>query len=330
MITELDYKKICNSIQDLYKKIYELEENLSKAEDRIELLEAPYKMPRHIKPKKKTKEVVIHTVNLMEYEAQFNDVMWKMVEVIGKSGAARYPEIEKRVKEEISDFVKNRLRVAANELVKMKILDKTELHVPLMPMVVLYALNEISVKLFKNKFKATPVQSEMKKVIKEHDNLEHGYGILSVGQLLADKSAFKDVIAFNRSIAINIGDGRKYIPDITGITEEGERIYFEYERGTHTQKDFNEKCNKMCRVTESLNFIVQNKDILEKRLFPQVKEWIKSRGGQRGLQNITIGLTTPVELRKCNLSDESWLIVYNMDVSDTPVINKMQKEEQAE
>ena len=46
--------------------------------------------------------------------------------------------------------------------------------------------SEIGVRLFRKKFNMQPVLSETAKIIKEHDNLEHGYSIVDLEKVLMD------------------------------------------------------------------------------------------------------------------------------------------------
>jgi hypothetical protein len=78
-------------------------------------------------------------------------------------------------------------------------------------------------------------------------------------------------------------------------------------------------CDKVTRV---LRFVAPNKKILVNRLLPQARDWIKSRG-QLSIETQIICLTTPKKLQKCNLSNESWLIVFDMRKSEEPIICKV-------
>ena len=87
----------------------------------------------------------------------------------------------------------------------------------------------------------------------------------------------------------------------------------------HTQADFNEKCNKMTQVTRYLNFVVPNKDILIKRLIPQINTWIESRDA-RSLKNIKIRLTTALTLKDADMrNDKCWQVIWDLRKGAAPV-----------
>lgn len=92
----------------------------------------------------------------------------------------------------------------------------------------------------------------------------------------------------------------------------------EYERGMHTQTDFNAKCNKMTQVTRFLNFVTPNKAAI-KRVRVQIDTWIGTRGAT-SLRNIKIRLTTAQSLRGNNpRSDDAWMIIYDIKRGTAPI-----------
>jgi len=317
-MTESKYKFMVSNYNDLNRRLKILEDHIGLPPDYIP-------PSRLFEPKKpQTDDFIDHVVNLIDFEDKLDDTMWKMLEVIGTTGLARYPDIERHISEQTPDFVENRLRRAAKSLTEMNVLTLTKLKLSLTPTVNLYSLAEIGNRLYRKRFQVKPVDSEMLKIIKEHDNLEHGYGILELGQLLANSGKYKEVHAFNRAQPEKFSDGTQYIPDIYCTAHEGTlKTYFEYERGFHTQKDFNRKCDKMCNVTRYLNFVAPNRRDLIRRLYPLVKGWVKEKG-QCDESNIIVRLTTPKELQKCSLSDESWLIVFKLRKSIDPIICKVE------
>ena len=309
-VTESQYKYLVSRINELTSRIEVLETEKGPPRDHIPA-------SRLIEPRK-TAPVSSHVVDLNDTENKFNDMMWMMVETIGKEGFARYPDIAQHISGQVPEFVDNRLRRAANSLVGMNVLKRTDLNLTLVPNMILYCLSDIGERLFRKRFNIAPVESEIVRVIKEHDNLEHGYGILELGQLLANSGKYKSVHVYNRVNAVKFKDGTQYIPDIICLQNDNRfSVFYEYERGTHTQKDFNAKCDKMCRVTRTMNFVAPNRKIMIKRLLPQIEAWIRTRGRESIVRQI-IRLTTSKELQTCSLSDESWLIVFDMSKSDKP------------
>ena len=328
--TPLDLMEPLRRIEALEKKVKSLNDENYDHRKRIERLEAQFDIqgarvtyPRLYYPEKKPSETISHVVDLKDFENKFNETMWKMIEIIATTGIARYPEIERVFREQDPDFIESRLRRAAKSLTEMNVITKTVLKLPLRPITILYSLAQIGDRLYNKKFKFAPVPSEMVKVIKEHDNLEHGYGILDLAQLLVDSGKFKEVCSFNRTQPIEFESGKRYIPDIMCKNWDSDsKTYFEYERGFHNHHNFNEKCEKMRSVTRYLNFVAPNQKELVNRLYPLVKDWIK-KIGQFEYHNFLVRLTTPTELQKCHLSNHSWLVVFNPAKSIEPVVCKV-------
>ena len=129
--------------------------------------------------------------------------------------------------------------------------------------------------------------------------------------------------AFNRDRPVKFNNGTQYIPDIMCINLDGKtKTYFEYERGNHAQKSFDDKCDKMCIATQYLNFVAPNRKELVKKLYPLVHDWVKARGVSE-YHNYVVRLTTPTELKKCYLSEHSWLVVFDPTKSVDPIISKI-------
>lgn len=269
--------------------------------------------------------MMAHLVDLVEFEKRFNHVMWAVLNAIGGTGVAKFPEIEKCVLESDPSIVKTKLRTATMELFKMKVLDQDSLNLPLTPRVLVYKLTDIGVRLYRKHFEKMPSESEIDRVRKEHDNLEHGYGIMDLEKVLVESGRYREVHIFNRNRAIHISGNRQYVPDVIALPVKGNFTeYIEYERGFHTQADFNAKCNKMCKVTRFVNFVAPNKTVLIKKLKPQVDAWIKERGLE-GIKNIRVRLTTPNELRVADPAD-AWLIVYDLSKDPEPIKDCTRKE----
>lgn len=268
--------------------------------------------------------MMAHLINLAELEKRFNKMMWTVLAAIGE-GIAKYPEIERRILEREPSAAKTKIRTATTELFKMKALDQQSLNLPLTPRVMVYKLTDIGVRLYRKHFEKMPDESEIDRVCKEHDNLEHGYGIMDLEKVLIACGRYREVHIFNRSRAISISENRKYVPDIIARPVKGDFIeYIEYERGHHTQPDFNAKLNKMCKVTRFLNIVAPNRAVLIKKIRPQVDTWIRERGAD-SIRNIQIRLTTPTELRNSETRN-AWLIVYKLSKGTEPVIDGTRKE----
>ena len=84
--------------------------------------------------------------------------------------------------------------------------------------------------------------------------------------------------------------------------------YYEVECGNHHQSDFDDKCDKLKSFTRNLFFITPNRETAEKKLKPQIEQWIKARGrSQLLLSGVTVYLTGISDL-----AQDRWTYVYNM------------------
>lgn len=269
--------------------------------------------------------MMAHMIDLSELEKRFNDTMWAILYLLGSEGIAKYPEFEKKIITDTPGIGKTKIRSATQELYKMKVIDQTSLNLPLTPRVLVYKLTDIGVRLYRKRFEKPPVESEIDRVRREHDNLEHGYGIMDLERVLLECGRYREVHIFNRNRAVSVSGNKQYVPDVIALPNKGNFTeYIEYERGFHTQPDFNAKCNKMCKVTRFVNFVAPNKTVLMKKLRPQVESWIQERGIE-SIRNIRVRLTTPNELRGSNPED-AWLIVYDLSKGSEPVKDGTRKE----
>ena len=272
--------------------------------------------------KEKEKKVMSHMVDLNEIEKRIDELMWTVVFIIGSEGISRYTEISKRVLEGDKKKNESQVRKAIQDLFTMGIISRQIFSLPTTPRCKVHKLTDIGDRLYKKKHNKWPVMPELEKVKSAHANAEHGYGIMDVGNILRESKRYKEVNIFNRKSAIEIKDKRKrYIPDIVCVAKDGKyNEYIEYERGTNTQRDFNAKCNKMVYATRYLNFVAQNKGVLNKTIKPQVEEWIKHTGIEN-LKNIKIRIATASDLKNTD-KDYVWRVTYDLSKSEIPEINE--------
>ena len=133
----------------------------------------------------------------------------------------------------------------------------------------------------------------MRRLIREHDNVNHGYAIKDVARILEDSGKYKSVSARRRANTIALGENRRCIPDIV-CCGDGVIDYFEVDCGNHLQSDFNDKCNKLKSITKNLHFIAPTRDDMMDKLKPQIEKWISACGGPYALaqSGITVYLTS--------------------------------------
>lgn len=265
------------------------------------------------------KAAMAHVVDLKIFMDKMSDVMWDVLYAIGTEGCTRYSEIEAEVlKKNGEDFRKSKIRIATTDLVKMKLINVENVKLPLSPRTFLHWLSDIGKRIYKAKYGKQPVTSLVEKVIAEHDNVEHGFGILDIEKVLNDKGIYKSISSWNRANPIPIENGRSYIPDLI-CKREKYTEYIEYERGFHTQSDFNAKCNKMSQVTRFLNFVVPNKDVL-KHVSKQIDAWVEKRG-LKSVENLHVRITTAIAIRDVELGANSlnWLVEYDFKKGAAPI-----------
>ena len=269
------------------------------------------------KAKEKTEA---HMIDLNDIKDKLTDIMLLVMRSIGEQGISKYSEIENWVIKEDPNVKKGIVRSSTQELTSLQVLDRQYIHTPLNSKSMVFCLSDIGKRIYFISFHQKPVLSEMEKIIREHDNLDHGYGILDAHKILEDSGIYDAVSSFNRTKAIPVpgGNGKVYVPDLIG--QKGKiKDYYEYEMGTHTQTDFNAKCNKMVKLMRTLNFIAPNKEILLQKIKPKIDGWIKDRG-TTSLKNIQVRATTVKALEVPNPKDpDAWLLIYDLAEGAAPI-----------
>lgn len=314
---------ICEEEDDLVEGENEAIQDLIRTNQSVKII--PTSTPVQNSQRKKEKvlkarreEAMAHMVDLVEYEQRIDEIGWCIIQAIGQLGISRYPKIEEYVLSLHPECRNTKIRSLTNELWKMDVLYQEQIGLPMLPKIFIYSLGNIGKRLYQKRFGSDPVDGEREKVIAEHDNVEHGYGILTIAEMLQEGGAYQEVSAFNRQHPIKFPDGRSYIPDIR--CKAGKRIdYMEYERGTHTQSDFSAKCSKMARATRQMNFITPNRESMDK-VKKQIDVWLRNRGkdGVKGIEQIR--LTTTIALKgKDPKENEPWRIIYQPKESLTPI-----------
>ena len=265
------------------------------------------------------KAAMAHVVDLKVFMDKMSDIMWDVLYVIGTDGLTKYSDIEAAVAAKNGeDLRRSKIRVATTDLVKMKIVNVENVKLPLSPRCFLHWLSDIGKRIYRAKYEKAPTTSIVERVIAEHDNVEHGFGILDIEKVLEEKKIYKSISSWNRSNPIPVDNGRSYIPDLI-CKREKYTEYIEYERGFHTQTDFNAKCNKMSQVTRFLNFIVPNKEVL-KHVSKQIDAWVEKRG-LKSVENLRVRITTAVAIRDTELGANSlnWLVEYDFKKGAEPI-----------
>lgn len=267
---------------------------------------------------KKAEDAAIqpHMIMLNKITEQYGDAEWHVLQVIGKFGYSKTQDILNKCREIYpfdtewkSKKALNTLRTAGGPL------DSLSVTLPISKHNILVKLNDIGERIYETHFEEKPVKAEMDAVRAEHDNPEHGYGILDLKKVLDETGRYESVSCYNRQNPFDVeinGVALKYIPDLIC---KGPKFtdYYEYERANHLQSDFNMKCNKMCKVTRFLNFVTDNIKST-KKINEQVKAWIETRKPET-LKNITIRIGTADSIK----NNGKWLVVYNLNKGTEPI-----------
>lgn len=220
---------------------------------------------------------------------------WAILSLIGNFGLDNIQDIAAKTKELTEKgekivagtteydpaFKDTTLRNTLKALVKLQLLSEEKLSLP-MGNKNLYRLTDKGVVFYmESSGGVAPVKSQYDLVVANHDNAEHGYGILALAKALEDSGFYSSVSTDREKNTIKQKD-RAYIPDIIAIRKEKTRRgnkmynYFEYERNTHHLNDFLIKLNKMALATRHIYLIAPNMEVV-KGLKAKVDKWIESR-----------------------------------------------------
>lgn len=246
--------------------------------------------------KQKKDDIVAHVVDLNDYMKEMNEVMWAIVLAIGKDGLSESKDLKKSV-------INGNVTVAAfnsalTKLRSMKIIDEERI-VTGWRWFNAYELSSTGRRIYLEKFKENPVECEKQKLKKEHTTALHGYCIKDVASILKAVFGYDEVSTDRKANTIKLPSGEVYIPDVIAKKKQGAVVdYFEVELGHHTQKDFNEKCDKMRAVTKDMYFITPDADTMNNKLAKQIGQWVLDKGGKDKLKGTTIYLTTLTKLNE--------------------------------
>lgn len=261
---------------------------------------------------------------LSEFEAKISEAGWILIDVIGTYGVSKGADVINKALEigvDNTKFTQSKFTTNLADLANIGVIIKDKVVTPFTKNFV-YRLSETGARIYKVKYNKDACISEADKIIAEHDNLEHGYAIKSISELLVASGKYSKVEIWNRKDnTIEIAGGIKYVPDIvcTGISNE--HTYIEYERDNWSQKSFNIKLNKMVVVTPTINFITSDKgkaiSIMNKMV-----EWAKTKGNGGNMRNVILRVTTAKAIKGMDLNQHSsWMYTYRPLKDSEPVNN---------
>ena len=270
----------------------------------------------------------MYVQDIKEITDKMKEVHWDILKETVNSGLSEMGKIRRMICVKVRDegeimSVDKAGRLLRQMVTDLKLFHQIKINTGMRWFYVL-KLTEIGTKLYVEKFLKKPPITEYQMMIRDHDNAEHGYIIRDVVQILEDTGKFKSVSMSRKSNTIKLPDGRISIPDIVCCLPNGIE-YYEVECGNHHQSDFNEKCDKLKCITQNIFFVSPNRETVEKKLKPQIEEWIKLRGrGQLQLSGMTVYVTSISDLAR-----QVWTYVYNMQ-DEEPVFTQAWQSEKKE
>lgn len=244
------------------------------------------------------KATQLHMVDLKKYEDKLSDDDWEFIDAIAVKGLSRFSEISSYLVNE-KGHLKSMPRNSGMILENSGILETANISLPTKASATKFLwLSDMGKRLFKTKYGKDPVLCEIEIIKAEHDNPEHGYGIISLGQILEESGKYTRVSTSNRDNPIPVvvgGEKHYYVPDVIAVTPKFTE-YYEYERDTHNQKNFNLKCNKMVKVTRFLYFITPNKSIA-KNLKKKIDKWIETKTDEE-IKGVVVRIGTVLSIKE--------------------------------
>lgn len=240
--------------------------------------------------------------NMDAYISAMTDIMWDIMEAIGTQGFAKSNDILNWIDNKSPNkYAKSNVLNSLTTLKKMNILTAENVSTGYRRFQI-FKFSQKGEEMFRAYFKKEPVESEIDKIIRDHDNVVHGYTIKDACELLINYHNCVYATMDRQEVAIKLPNGETYIPDIIAEKENGEKMYIEVELGNTPQKDFNNKCSKMLQVTKNLYFVTDVDETIRKKLEGQVSMWILSMGGKEKIAGTTVYLTTMTQLSKGEFS----------------------------
>ena len=286
-------KKLVEKIEEKSSVITTLQAQVSQLHIELELNgENPFSESiDHIGENRSAEEVVENTfketeiagkseskdenIDLEILKQELTPEILQILEAIGDEGLSEQPDIINYCAKNSTDSNACKYKVIEN-MVKKNILSSKKIETGCRWF---YAIDftNIGKALFVEQYNKNPVESEIKRLIREHDNARHGYMIKYAAEILSNIYDYSSVSTSRKKNYIHLSNGKACIPDIIAIKEQN-TDYFEVECGNHGQVDFNEKCNKLKLITKKIYFIVPDLNIMTRKLMPRIEKWIKESG----------------------------------------------------
>ena len=225
-----------------------------------------------------------------------------------------------------------------NKLIQGGFIKQEKVAHPLKSQYAVYSLTKKGRAVFQHAFDREPVEPMFMKIIREHDNLEHGLGVRTLYDFLRQSSEFYWVSCDRKETTLTLLSGETYIPDVVAKSHVPNRrelltTIFEYELNTHTQENFEKKMERFLQAFRAEKnsvkciYIVTNNRENALELSRKVDAWVRKRGTM-ALMSVKVRITTLVCIREMVQkklpisSPEYWIVSYDFQKGIRPKIIK--------
>lgn len=245
----------------------------------------------------KQNKVLHTTVSTDEITSVIGDVELDFLKVIGEMGISLYPEIEQKLMS--TGYSTSKVDTAYNNLREKRIITSEQVKTMnrRSGVRIIELSLEVGIPIYKDYFKKNPVISEKQRLIKDHDNLVHGYSIKDVAGVL-ETLGFREVTIDRKDNTLTFAGGKQFwIPDVIAVDPvTSNKVYFEVEYGTQPMENFEDKLRKANAKANVLRIIVPS-SLYKEKLVRRVKAWYENNEGKT---NIIITVATFDEMRNKN------------------------------
>lgn len=267
------------------------------------------------KNQSKREAIMTNTTHIDDVMSQIKETGWEILRLMGEYGMSERSKITRRILQEKNiDATESKINTTYRSLQGLGLIRSDTLRLPLQPSFCIHNLTTNGSKIYFAKFGKSATISEWDKIIAEHDNLEHGYGIKELLEVLKEKAVYKNLTMETRTKAIDVGNGNKCIPDIIGSYNKMP-VYFEYERGTHTPSDFAVKLDKLIKASKIVNIVVPNTDVAENKIITKIDAYLKEKN-VAALKNVVIRIATLKAINNPSLKlidNADWQYIYDLN-----------------
>ncbi len=262
----------------------------------------------------------LYNVNIDDFTDKLKELDWRIFEIIVANGISEEKEAKTFC---IDELIRHYRRCVSKDTVWRSIKLLINVNFFKVQKIVtgyrkfnILVLTDLGSWVYMTVFKKMAPLQEHDIIGKQHANWHHGYMIKDVKTILEKTGQYHLVSTGRKENAIELSDGKKYIPDVRALTHDKENpfAYFEVECGTHHQLDIDDKCYKITRLVKEIRFVGQNRRIVNGILKKQLEHWIERVGREKLLRaGIKVYLTTLIDLSKGN-----WTYIYDM-TADEPI-----------